>query len=428
MKQITPKHNKKILAVTHQLLNTGASIALMNVINLWKNSGYELEVISIKDGDLRKDIEELGIKVKIERRFAADAGGFYDYVQQFDLVIANTLVTYEAVYILNHTDIPVIWWIHEGEQYLERYRQALPGFAKLNSNIHIYSVSKYVQEAIRGIYGIETDLLPFEVRDVPSVAALNVHRSEKVRFMTIGMYSYIKAQDILAAAIELLPEECMDRAEFMFYGGEEERDEEVYASVRKLCKNNNNVQMCGSVSHDEILRKMDECDCLIVPSRFETMSAASVEMMMKRRTCLCTGACGIAYYIEDGRNGYVVPSENIIALAEKIKYIIEHEKEREQAAVNGRLIYEENFAPTVIDPCVLNITYDYTHPKENQMKALAGCIFSILDAEKKGESFSEQEKSQIVQSMQLVINYVCENYDVHELQEAEEIINVFACE
>ena len=62
------------------------------------------------------------------------------------------------------------------------------------------------------------------------------------------------------------------------------------------------------------------------------------------------------------------------------------------------------------------------------MKALAGCIFSILDAEKKGESFSEQEKSQIVQSMQLVINYVCENYDVHELQEAEEIINVFACE
>ena len=186
------KQEKRVLVITHQLSRTGAPIVLMDVIGVCKQEGYHIDVITMMDGELRTELEKMGISVQVQKNFFEEKESFYCYAKGYDLVWANTLITYEAIHVLNNTEIPVIWWLHEGRQYFDYFKTVIPDFKKLGKNIHVYSVGHYLQEVVREIYGVETDILHLEVknqRDVPyemmqiSGGACDCKRGcEKVRF------------------------------------------------------------------------------------------------------------------------------------------------------------------------------------------------------------------------------------------------------
>ncbi|MDY4893074.1 MAG: glycosyltransferase family 4 protein, partial [Agathobacter sp.] len=278
---------KKILVITHQLSRTGAPIVLLDMIKIYQKNGYQIEVISMMDGELRIEVEQLQIPVIIMAGFMDRPTAFLEKARSFDLVIANTLLTYEAIHILNGTEMPVIWWLHEGEQYFEYFASVLPDFSGLSPNVHVYSVGHYVQKVIQKRYGILTDILHFGVRDVPE-SEIKSRDRRKFRFLIVGTYSNVKAQDVLAHAVRRLPDKVMDQAEFYFYGNDENYDKEVYAAVVSLEKDYPNVFMSSLLPHEQLLERMENSDCLIVPSRVDPIPTVAVEMMMKERLCLCT--------------------------------------------------------------------------------------------------------------------------------------------
>lgn len=397
----TRKRDKRILVITHQLSRTGAPIVLLDMIRCYHRQGYSLEVITMLDGELRQELEELGIFVRIQEHFVAEAEEFLRYAGNFQMVVANTLITFEAVQLLKYTEIPVLWWLHEGRQYFEHFHTVLPDFAELPSNVQVFSVGHYVQEVIEELYGVRTEILHLGVEDLKTI----IHKgmdTGKVRFLTAGTYSRMKGQDILAEAIRKLPQEYLARTEFYFCGNEQMYDEAVFHPVKRLCEEYENVTLLHQLSREETLAWMERCDCLIVPSRVDPIPTVAVEMMMKGNLCLCTEVCGIAHYIEDGVNGFTVPSEDTTLLVEKIQYIVDNNKELDAVRNGGRDVYEEHFSMDVF---------------ERRITELAECYMEE-------QTFEETEEKQMGLATVVITTYNQSNRLLHCLEWLKEVSGI----
>lgn len=355
-----------ILFVTHQLSRTGAPIVLIDMIKVCLNEGYKAEVISLLDGELKSDLEQMGIHVSIKDDFVKDWKNFRNYAEQFHAVVANTLLTYQVIHVLNQANVPVIWWLHEGEQYFEYFKTVIPDFAKLGSNIHVYSVGHRVQDVIMRRYGVMTEILHMGVEDNfaqkedkdRSIFGQYDSGHEKVRFLIVGTYSKLKAQDILAKAIEELDENVRSQCQFVFCGNEEMYDEEVLEAVTDVCGKYENVHKIPAQPHSKVLELMQDMDYLLVPSRVDPIPTVAVEAMMMEKPCLITQVCGAAYYLKDGDNSFVFQSENVPALAEKISEAVSLCKDNagwKRMCKNSRCVYEGHFSKRIFETKVKDI-------------------------------------------------------------------------
>lgn len=345
--------NGRILFITHQLSRTGAPIVLLDMIKLLLNNGYEADVISMEEGPLSEELKNINVSVEIQSRFYNKRNEFKKKAAGYDLVIANTLITYEVIHVLNKTDIPVIWWLHEGEQYFEYFKTVLPDFSDMGSNIKVYAVGHYVQDVIKRRYGVTVDIMHFSIDDVGNNAKHSVKKDNKIHFLTAGTYSGVKAQDVLIKSIEIMPEEYRERAEFCFCGNESMVDENVFNMVSMAEKKYSCVKILHQLSREETIEHMIDSDCLVVPSRIDPIPTVAVEAMMVRCACLCTSICGVAHYIEDGVNGFTVQENNPWKLAEKLMYIIDNPEKLALTGEAGREIYDRHFARNVVEPQML---------------------------------------------------------------------------
>lgn len=212
----------------------------------------------------------------------------------------------------------------------------------------------------------------------------------------------MKGQDILAEAIRKLPQEYLARTEFYFCGNEQMYDEAVFHPVKRLCEEYENVTLLHQLSREETLAWMERCDCLIVPSRVDPIPTVAVEMMMKGNLCLCTEVCGIAHYIEDGVNGFTVPSEDTTLLVEKIQYIVDNNKELDAVRNGGRDVYEEHFSMDVF---------------ERRITELAECYMEE-------QTFEETEEKQMGLATVVITTYNQSNRLLHCLEWLKEVSGI----
>ena len=59
----------RFLAITHQLTRTGAPVVLLSLLKLLIADGHSVDLISLEDGALRSDFEEVHIPVAIMSSF-----------------------------------------------------------------------------------------------------------------------------------------------------------------------------------------------------------------------------------------------------------------------------------------------------------------------------------------------------------------------
>ncbi len=359
--------SKKILFITHQLSRTGAPIVLLDMIRLAASKGHEITVISLMEGELSEELCNMGISVTIKDDFWHDRENFSKYASGFSLVVANTLVTYQVIHALAGSVTPVLWWLHEGEQYFEYFKQVLPDFAHLPSNIHTVCVSSYVSRVIEKRYGVTLPLLPFCVKRMDDAEIdpdnsdpwLTHFTSAPVRFLICGTYSMVKGQDLAAAAIRELPKDIFMRCRFIFCGNEEMYDPKILNPVRALSKTfPDQVKMIASVPRAEVLLLMKYGDFLLIPSRIDPMPTVAVEAMMMGRINIITDVCGAAGYLEDGRSGILIPPDDAASIGYAIKNAVllcDDIEGYSLMAHASKKIYENNFSEGIVKNLMLSV-------------------------------------------------------------------------
>ena len=109
------------------------------------------------------------------------------------------------------------------------------------------------------------------------------------------------------------------------------------------------VRLLGGQPRDVVLSEMERAHLYIQPSVTtadgdeEGIPVALMEAMASGLPVVATWHAGIPEIVADGRSGYLVSERNSHALAERLRYLVEHPEKWDSFGRAGRAIVEERF-------------------------------------------------------------------------------------
>lgn len=101
---------------------------------------------------------------------------------------------------------------------------------------------------------------------------------------------------------------------------------------------------------DQVSSLLAFADVFVLPSRFEGMPNALLEAMAMHKACVATKVNGSPELVENGVSGFLVESENVSQLFDKLDKLLSNENLRKSMGVKAHLRVENHFSiPTMID-------------------------------------------------------------------------------
>ncbi len=138
----------------------------------------------------------------------------------------------------------------------------------------------------------------------------------------------VKGLDVLCAAVRLLPSGFPLRVALVGPGDLE--------AVREQLDPPEAVRLTGPADRTEVPGVLRACDICLQPSRSEGFPLTIIEAMAAGLPVIATRVGGIPEAVEDGVTGMLVPPEDPQALADAIRWMVEHPAERAEMGRRGR--------------------------------------------------------------------------------------------
>lgn len=342
---ISDDGKERLLLFSPALSSTGAQNILLYFTSLVSDR-YHITVVSKSDGIVRERLVQLGAAVVITGDFRLENEAINYEIAKADLILVNTIWLGYLVDNLRAIDKKVIWWLHESAM-LSYIDCACIKRCLLADNIFTYAVSRIVVDYIESECGMPNSikLFPIGLPEYPIVESRQ--ERNKVRFAIISGIAYIKGQDVYIKAIAEIPEAKRKEAEFWVVGaGHLDQDtQNIAAGIPEIV-------IKGEIDNKEMPIVYSQLDAVVCCSREESMSVTVIEGFMNGKNTIVSDRAGVADYISDGINGFVVKSEDISGFAEKMTWIIDHRNESFQMGKRSRIIYEENFSEKVFQTSI----------------------------------------------------------------------------
>lgn len=338
---------KTCVCVSHAMSRSGAPQVLLEAARILKRNGYSVCIISVKHGVLKKEIDDIDI---FSCRFLEKT--FMNTIRKFkpNVCIVNTIILSKWVKFLDANNIPVLWWIHEGKTYIEKYYKK---FMKLKTNnTDIYYVSEWSLEAIKSfIPEYEGNLLYY---GIPEKLEENVIKHEKnlidrrhdTEFVmtVIGTISERKNQISVVRAFKDLPESVRARSLLVFIGAQSKQEQEYFETFKSMIDFEDNILYIPYVKHGDMKEVYEESDLVICASIDDPLPVVISESMMYKIPFLTSKSTGQYYMVQDGVNGFTFDEKNINELTEKMMQIYQLRKSISAIGNKGFDLYQSYFS------------------------------------------------------------------------------------
>lgn len=344
----------KVLLLTHELSYSGAPLVLFYVAQILRKRGCFVVVMSLKDGELRKNYIKEGISVAIQDDLRRFDPVLFEWFKEFDLVWGNTVTYYYWAEAFARSKTPFIWWLHESaEAYEWLGPHRMP--RKLSDMVRIYAAgSLALRMAQKYIPSGEIETLLYGAPDFGGEEnGRTKKKREKVIFGMIGTICPRKAQDILLEAVmKLMPEE-REKAEFWIIGSV--INQEFYKEICQKIEMIPEVKFLGAYNREEMKRIYAEIDIIVCPSREDPLPVVVTEAMIMSKPSIVSTMTGTADLINDKENGFVCEAENPEDLVSKMRWALINQDKLESIGQNARELYDEHFSMEVFEQNVWNI-------------------------------------------------------------------------
>lgn len=318
------RHQEKfarILIVTHELTRSGAPIVLWMLAQYLKKQGYILQVICPVDGLLRNDYLNDQIAVEVVPRLLEDARVVLPYLNDADIVLCNTILTWRVVYAARAFARPCLWWVHETDfgvelaskhpkiaQAFEAASQVVfPSQATANRYRHF---SRY-QNYYALLHGFDVDVNTITTEQIIQ------KQPEELHLLCVATIEKRKGQDILLNAMKALPAEVAAKTHCHLIG-RTHIDASFYRKIAWRSFWMRNVHLVGELPNTQVLHYLQQADVFVMASRDEALPVVLIEAMAFSKPIISTNAGGIAEVIHSSKNGYVVDIGDSKAIAEHI--------------------------------------------------------------------------------------------------------------
>lgn len=150
----------------------------------------------------------------------------------------------------------------------------------------------------------------------------------------VGRIEPLKGIDTLIRSMALLKMECGKCPHYLvIIGGDTETSPEQESSelnkLRKLCFDlelDEVIIFLGKKGQDTLPYYYSATDVLVMPSHYESFGMVALEAMACGTPVIGSDVGGLSYLIHDGINGFLVPSQDPSALAEKLTNLLSDEQ------------------------------------------------------------------------------------------------------
>jgi glycosyltransferase involved in cell wall biosynthesis len=330
---------KNILLISHELSLTGAPIMLFAAAKELKKNGFYPVVISPEDGFLRKEFEKENIPVIVDEMIFKKHWLTEKFIKNFDLIVANTVMTFPIIEQLESYGVSILWWLHEsaGLNFLKK-------FPNKESILHrckkIIFVSNYASRFLE-VPSNKLCILQNGTKDVFIESETN-KKGQRLKFCVIGTIEQRKGQDIFVEAIKLIPKEIRARAKF-FIVGRKSAATSFVNDLKERVSEIKEIELFEEMSHEEVLNFIQNSDVLVCPSRDDSASLVTIEAMSLQKAIITSDHVGVSEKLEDSVSCLSFPSEDIGKLASKMRFLIENPKKIEEIGKMARSIYLNEF-------------------------------------------------------------------------------------
>jgi O-antigen biosynthesis protein len=308
----------KVLFVSHETTLTGAPIQLLHLVRCLKMRGWELAVAAPEPGPISDLLMTDGVRVIIHSGLLEEPEQekLRELSRQFDVVVANTIISGPAVRAAHREGKPVIWYLHETLVAVRLIRAIAEMGPTLELATLLVTPTRQAASIFEGITRTPIEVVPYGIPAMP-VGLGKREDGAAIAFVTAASIEWRKGQDILVEAIRALPGKMRAAARFKIVGRNLEASfvENVKARAAGLTE----VEFIGERNHSDTLELLASSDALICSSRDETMPITILEAMSLGKIVISTDVGGIAEWLRDGMNGLLVEPENPHALAQAIE-------------------------------------------------------------------------------------------------------------
>ena len=347
---------KRVLLVSPELQYTGACQSFRRVCKVLLKNHFAVDVWSYMDGPFKDEFTKIGVAVRIVEQMAIDEEFIAREVMKYNLVIANTIVTYKVA-DYSQKYIPVVWYIREAENipdflWEKRCEIALRRAKKL------YCVSEYAQHFIREHYNKNTYVVHNYVEDVFEQYQSLRASDGKIRFLALGTIEKRKGYDVLVQAFLSLPKEIRAQCELHFAGRLWDGAKDFYPDILRAAEANEDILYHGELrDRDAIHQLIAKSSVIVVPSLDESCSLVALEGAMLAKPLILSMNIGAKYVLSE-ENGWLIRSGNVEALAEAFTEAISSKDQLMEMGMISRKKYLETSTRDIYEKNILQMVSD----------------------------------------------------------------------
>jgi GT2 family glycosyltransferase/glycosyltransferase involved in cell wall biosynthesis len=355
-----------LLAMTHNLNWEGAPRIEFEIVRRLHASGaVRAEVISPLEGPLRRAYEELGIPIRIEPALADLRGpgcgiGLYRETTArlaeqiaaggYEVVHANTLVSFPAIEAARLAGIPSVWSVHESEPWQTYFSDMQPEVAAsaLACLSYPYRVVFSAISTMRVWQALDTSRnfgliryahdVPLIRREMEKVDRTRARRElaledQDICVLLLGTVCERKGQHDLLRAFAALPASAAARIKCIVVGARETEpySRELVAMAAKLPADRRDrfviIPETGETS-----AFWQAADVFCCTSRIECYPLVIMEAMAAGLPIVTTPVYGIAEQVQPSVNALTYPPRKIATLARHLALLVEDEALRHAMA------------------------------------------------------------------------------------------------
>lgn len=300
--------------------------------------------------------------------------------RKFDVVLLDTysgmsFITVDVVGTLcKILKLPVIMILRGGN--LPEFMQKYPRWTKkvLDRADILVAPSEFLAETI-GDWGYDIPV----ITNVIDLSRYPYRERSEISPNLIWMRSFHPiynpqmAVKVLAKLRQSEPDATLTMA-----GNDKGLENEIKALVEKLGLSGA-VRFAGFLDLEKKMEEFSAADIYINTNRIDNMPVSVVEARALGLPVVATDVGGLPYLIENGENGFLVPSEDVDAMVKSIKMLLDNPELTRKISRNGRALAENSAWTTV------RLEWEKLIEEILAKKSLEGrtsCKFNKFDAEK----------------------------------------------
>ena len=340
-----------------------------------------LKIILTKDTSLNKIIRGVLSKTKLLSVLAAFEwkktvkfinrlvyDNNIDIIEMPDYNVLTNYISNKIILKYPRWAVPVVVRVHGSKAFISYYETGKidnitlkNDYNLLASGSAVLAVSHFAAKFIHNVllFNRKVDVIynPMNNRFIVNPLSISRERSKEIIFIgkiveTKGAYNLIKAFNLF---VEAHPD-----YQLIMIGDGNIKQAEAYATQKSL----SHIVFTGYLTEDKIRGYLSKAAFAVIPSFFETLGQAAIEILSSGNILIYTKAATGPEIIEDGNNGFLVDPHNIQEIAEKMDYVADHIMELSSMRVKSVQNIINRFSENIIIPQLeqyyLNIIHEYS--------------------------------------------------------------------